>query len=417
MILQEPKRKITIQDIFRHTAGFSGPFIENPEHPVNKAYIEAGLSEKDDFNLSLKDLVNRLSRIPLLYHPGEQWVYSYAHDVQAYLVEYFSGMSFDEFIYKNLTKPLGMKDTVFGVPKEYANRFATLYESTEEGGALAVNKLEDSLYTQLTKKPLGGAGLSCTAMDYFLFSQMLLNGGKLGNARILGRKTVELMTSNHLPPNIQHIPDNPGEGWGLGASVVLDPAQSGDLGSIGTFGWGGAAMTMSKIDPKEELVFSFYAQRIPGDEIGFQFPILVYQQSLIKKGESMRPKIRIIICVAFLLFGINTFAVDDISPVIKFAKPEQVGMSSERLTRIDKFIQDAIDQKRVAGVVTLIARKGKIVQFKAYGMADIGAVVKMRTDHMFRLTSQTKPITSTALLILYEQGKFQLTDPLENIYP
>jgi CubicO group peptidase (beta-lactamase class C family) len=100
---------------------------------------------------------------------------------------------------------------------------------------------------------------------------------------------------------------------------------------------------------------------------------------------------------------------------VQFAKPEEVGMSSERLARIDKFIQDAIDQKRVAGVVTLIARKGKVVQFKAYGMADIESGTKMRTDHMFRLYSQTKPITSTALLMLYEQGKFQLTDPLKNI--
>ena len=114
-------------------------------------------------------------------------------------------------------------------------------------------------------------------MDYFLFSQMLLNGGKLGNVRILGKKTVELMTSNNLPSNIPYILDDPGTGYGLGVGVLLDPAQSGQLGSKGVFGWGGAAMTMAKIDPKEELVWGFYAQQLPGDEFGLQFPTLVYQ--------------------------------------------------------------------------------------------------------------------------------------------
>jgi len=273
MILQEPKRKITIQDVFRHTAGFSYAPSDNPKNPVERAYLQAGLKW---VNIdSLKDLVNKLARMPLLYHPGEQWVYSFAHDVQAYLVEYFSGMPFDEFIYKNLSRPLGMKDTVFGVPKEYVNRFATVYGPAKDGGGL---KPEGDLYSILSPhKPFGGVGLSCTAIDYFLFSQMLLNGGKLGNVRILGRKTVELMASNQLPSNIPYIHDRPGVGYGLGVSVVLDPAQSGILGSKGAFGWGGAAMTSVQIDPKEDMIILFFAQRMPGDEFGRRFPILAYQ--------------------------------------------------------------------------------------------------------------------------------------------
>lgn len=278
MELEEPKRKITIQDVFRHTAGFSA-LVSSPttklEHPVVKAYSEAGLRYKQIG--SLKDLVIKLARMPLLYHPGEQWVYSAAHDVQAYLVEVFSGMPFDEYIYKNITGPLGMKDTVFGMPIDYVNRFASVYNPAKETGALEVDKSADLLYSSMTNKPLGGVGLSCTAMDYFLFSQMLLNNGKLGNVRILGRKTVELMTSNHLPSNIPHILDNEGLGYGLGVGVNLDPVKSGQLESKGAFGWGGAAMTRSIIDPEEELIWSFYAQHLPSDEFGMRFPILVYQ--------------------------------------------------------------------------------------------------------------------------------------------
>ena len=279
MILQEPKRKITIQDVFRHTAGFSEIQTpgEIPEHPVDKAYLEAGLNWQQLG--SLKDMVDKLARMPLLYHPGERWVYSVAHDVQAYLVEHFSGMPFDQFIYKNLAKPLGMKDTVFGVPKDYISRFAAVYSPAKEGGgAQPIARAQIDFYSLLfTNRPLGGAGLSCTAMDYFLFSQMLLNGGKLGNVRILGKKTVELMTSNHLPSNIPYILDRKGVGYGLGVSVVLDMAKSGILGSKGQFGWGGAAMTRAWIDPMEEMVLLFFAQRMPGHEFGMTFPILAYQ--------------------------------------------------------------------------------------------------------------------------------------------
>jgi len=264
MILEEPKRKITVQDVFRHTAGFTyGLFSDTP---VDKAYRRAGIDfAKMD---SLKELVDRLARQPLFHQPGERWVYGLEHDVQAYLVEHFSGMRFDKYVQSRIIKPLGMKDAVFGIPNEYISRYTTSYELAKEGGIQPTDRPENSSYARFHDHPFGGLSLSSTAMDYFLFSQMLLNGGKLGNAHILGKKTVELMTSDHLPPQ---IPDIDYEGvkngmrYGLGIGILIDPAQSGNLGSRGAFGWGGAATTRVWIDPKEQLIALLFAQYEPSD--------------------------------------------------------------------------------------------------------------------------------------------------------
>ena len=274
MKYEEPKRKITLHDVFRHTAGFGYGFGNTP---VDKAYQEAGI----DFQTmnSLKELVDKLATVPLLYHPGEQWVYSVAHDVQAYLVEFFSGMPFDEYVKSKIFQPLGMKDAVFGIPKEYVGRYTTNYAPAEGAGLQAIDKPESSNYARYTESPFGGLSLSSTAMDYFLFSQMLLNKGKLGDVRLLGKKTVELMTSNNLPVEIADIGGvSPGSGYGLGVGVLNSPAQSGNLGSKGQFGWGGAATTNVIIDPEEDMVSIFLTQFMGGstDAIG-KFQTLVYQ--------------------------------------------------------------------------------------------------------------------------------------------
>lgn len=274
MILEEPRRKITIHDVFRHTAGFGYGGSDNS--PVNKAYREAGI----DFSKmdSLKELVDKLATVPLLYHPGERWEYSVAHDVQAYLVEFFSGMRFDKFVQTRIIKPLGMKDAAFGIPKEYVGRYTTNYGLKKEGGIEPTDKPESSTYARYTDHPFGGLSLSSTALDYFYFAQMLLNRGKLDNARILGRKTVELMTANHLPPQIPDIGMGGGMGYGLGVSSLISPALAGNLGSSGNFGWGGAALTSVIIDPKEELVALYFTQLMPGDfSLIGRFQTLVYQ--------------------------------------------------------------------------------------------------------------------------------------------
>jgi CubicO group peptidase (beta-lactamase class C family) len=271
MILQEPKRKITLQDVFRHTAGFTYGYFSDT--PVDRAYRAAGI-EYDKLD-SPRGLVDKLATMPLLYQPGERWVYSFSHDVLAYLVEYFSGMRFDYYCRKAIFEPLGMKDTVFGVPAGWAARYATSY-SLDGAGALHADSIRNDTYSHFTDHPFGGSSLASTARDYLLFSQMLLNGGELHGTRILGAKTVELMTSDNLPPGTASWAD--GIRYGLGVSVLVDPAQLGNLGSKGQFGWGGYASTSVVIDPKEALIALLFTQYTPTDSrFVSEFQTLVYQ--------------------------------------------------------------------------------------------------------------------------------------------
>jgi CubicO group peptidase (beta-lactamase class C family) len=277
--------------VFRHTAGFAYGLIG--QTPVDQLYRDNGI----DFGrlASLKERVeDKLPKMPLLYHPGERWVYSVSHDVQAYLVELFSGMSFDEFCRERIFAPLGMRDTVFGVPKAYTSRYTAHYQQPPGGGALVRIETRDGrppegapnrplAYARFTTVPFGGLSLSSSARDYALFGQMLVNGGELAGIRLLSPKTVELMTSNNLPPNFPGICCPPGlspsgNGYGLGVSVLLDPALNGNLGSKGTFGWPGGASTFAILDPKEQMVLILMTQHAPADgDLAARFQTLAYQ--------------------------------------------------------------------------------------------------------------------------------------------
>jgi CubicO group peptidase (beta-lactamase class C family) len=277
MVLEAPKRKITIQDVFRHTAGLSShaPPGEEPGNRVVQAYQEA---EADYGKIgSLRELAEEtLPPLPLLYHPGEKWVYSFAHDVQAYLVEYFSGMPIDRFLHERIFKPLDMRDSFYGEPVSGGPRCTTVYGPDDHGGLKAIDRPLYLPYSRFKEHPMGGAGLSMTMMDYAKFAQMLINGGELNGERILGRKTVELMTANHLPPGMSMFFE--GCGYGLGVGVCLSPAESGNLGSAGQFFWGGYATTWVIMDPKEELVALMFTQYVPADmEFTRRFKTLVYQ--------------------------------------------------------------------------------------------------------------------------------------------
>jgi len=278
MLLDSPKRPITVQDVFRHTAGFTyGLFGDTP---VDKEYQKAKLLDGD-----LKGFIEKLPTLPLLYQPGERWVYSISHDVQAALVEQLSGMKFDEYVRRKIFAPLGMKDAIFKMTADMKARVPTLYSAGANG------KIEPAENGVLTSSygdaAFGGHSISSTGRDYARFAQMLLNGGELNGARLLSPKTVELMTVNHLPERALSSPGsiglNGGSGYGLGVSVLANTARNGNIGSAGEFGWSGAASTHFLVDPKEDLVAIYLTQLMAGDAgLRSEFVTLVYQ-SIIGK--------------------------------------------------------------------------------------------------------------------------------------
>jgi CubicO group peptidase (beta-lactamase class C family) len=261
------KRPITIQDVFRHSAGFG--YGLGPD-AVAKAYEQADILTKD-----LTTLADRLARLPLLYQPGEQWVYSVAHDVQAALVEKISGQKFDEFVRQRIFEPLGMRDSMFRIPAEKKSRVPALYAL---GPDRKLTLDASPMGRGYGDTVFGGHSVSTTIGDYALFAQMLLNKGQLNGMRLLSPKTVELMASNHLTPAAMAAGGpGPGTGYGLGVSVLLDPAARGNIGSVGEFGWSGAASTHLLIDPKEDLVAIYCTQLIGGQGLRAEFATLLYQ--------------------------------------------------------------------------------------------------------------------------------------------
>jgi CubicO group peptidase (beta-lactamase class C family) len=266
-------RQPTIEDVFRHTAGYLyGP---QGDTDFDRSYREANL-----LGSNLAEFSQKLGQLPLGYQPGTRWVYSVSHDVQARLVEVLSGQPFDEFVQERILEPLGMTETVFGRPERLKDQFAVIY-TENESGALVPNGALDA--PGMATRVLGGFSLSSTASDYARFAEMLVNNGELDGVRILSRKTVDLMASNHLPDGVTRGAAGGGtaggEGYGLGVRVVIDPAKAGNLTSAGVFGWSGAAGTHFFVDREEGLVGVFMIQKMGGGgpRMSAEFETLVYQ--------------------------------------------------------------------------------------------------------------------------------------------
>ena len=258
--LTTAERQPTIQDLLRHTAGLAyGEITANAL--VKNAYTRASLFKADfDYNttdLTAEEFVQRLAQAPLAYQPGTVWEYSLAIDVLGRVVEKVSGKRLGEFLDERLFKPLKMNDTAFSVPADKLARLAQPLPIDPATGN--PNRLID--VSQPPKNDSGGAGAVSTASDYLRFGQMMLNGGKLDDARILSRTTVALMTSDHLPPQIRQTVQ-PGEQllgvqgytFGLGFAVRKEPGIAGLPGSAGEYTWAGYAGTYFWVDPREELV-------------------------------------------------------------------------------------------------------------------------------------------------------------------
>jgi len=276
----EASREVTIRDLLRHTSGlvYGGP----PTTPLGKAYQAQNLF---DPNTTLEQMVEKIRAIPLAFQPGSRWEYGISMDVLGRLVEVVSGQPFDLFLQERIFGPLKMVDTGFFVPEEKAGRFTTCYTYAEGKGLAPLPAARGfDAYRRRTRMLSGGGGLVSTASDYLRFATMLARGGELDGVRILGPRTVALMSRNQLPPGVS-LPawggKNEGNGYGFTMSVTTDAARATGYGSNGDFGWDGAASTFFRVDPKEDLVVLVMTQRMPCDlEIQVKVKSLVYQALL-----------------------------------------------------------------------------------------------------------------------------------------
>jgi CubicO group peptidase (beta-lactamase class C family) len=273
-------REITIRDLLRHTSGISYNWNVDLGPLYKDANVGHGMLPYDG---TIEDNTDRLAKMPLLFNPGERFEYGLNADVLGRLVEVVSGKTFDEFLRTRIFEPLGMKDTYFFPPDNKLDRLSTAYSYYADKG---LARFPD---TPITEGPFiysaeypyhgpkklfsGGAGLNSTAMDYARFCQMLLDGGKLGNVRILSRKSVELMTHDQLG---KIAPD---QGFGLGFGIDGIKAPLAELGTPGEFNWAGFFYTTFSIDPKEQMIVVFMGQLHPAGDLRLDRQIheLAYQ--------------------------------------------------------------------------------------------------------------------------------------------
>lgn len=257
------KRPVTIKDLLTHTSGYIYAGMSG-KAPIDDIYQAAAIDKVQ----TMDEFIERLARIPLAHHPGERFSYGVSIDVLGAVITKVSGQPFDAYVAEHITGPLEMTDTAFEVPAAKRHRLAKVY-STGKGGGLSLIPADQLTMTSVEKGRMhwGGAGLFSTVGDFARFGQMLLNGGELDGARVLGRKSVELMMANALtqtPTPYRSGTDY--DGFGYGGAVRVDVARSARLGSVGQFGWSGAATTYFNIDPQERTVALVFTQHFPMDQ-------------------------------------------------------------------------------------------------------------------------------------------------------
>lgn len=274
--LTDAKRPITIRHLLTHTSGLT--YHWNPR--LGKRYLDLGISHGlHQQEGTIGDAVKKLASVPLLFQPGDAWEYSLADDVLGYLVVVVSGMTLENFFQERIFRPLGMKDSSFFLLDEKQPRLATAYSYTPEKGLQPikdVQTVEEGAFIYSSDYPYhgprtyfsGGGGLCSTAEDYYRFCQMLLNNGRLDNLRLLSRKSVELISQNHVQGKL----DN--EGYGLGFGVISETRHLTELGSIGSYYWGGFYYTAFVIDPKEDMIVIFMAQLHPTGDLNLDSKVL-----------------------------------------------------------------------------------------------------------------------------------------------
>ena len=315
--LVDQTKVMTIRDLATHTSGIAYDFTANKElakiyrqnklspyfsinNPTKETLVTGMISSEKPFKDICSFAEALASKAPLMHQPSERYTYSMGMDVLGCIIERVSGVRFDEFLDTRIFKPLNMQDTFFSVPESKRDRFTTLYAEVkdlktfmpdlgesipEDLTMLRVDGKQNSAYFKEATVFDGGSGLVSSTEDYLKFAQMLLNGGKLGDQRILSRKSVELMSGNHLPDTFSSDAYletaggyRRGARIGLTVGLLTDPAKAGQYGSKGMFFWGGAASTIFWIDPEEELVAVLMTQVLGSSELLREtYSALVYQ--------------------------------------------------------------------------------------------------------------------------------------------
>ena len=269
-------RPPTVKDVMMHMAGLGFGLQAGPAESGGIA----GPAIRTERGMTLETLADRVAERPLKDQPGTRWVYGLQTDICARLVEVLSGQRFDDYLRETIFEPLGMTDSGFQVPESSADRFAALYRRGSDKKITLMEDPEQSPYRRPRSFLSGGGGMVSSAPDYIRFVQMLVNGGELDGRRVLGRKTVELMGSNHLPGGREMkdyaVPGGYGEvgfegnGFGLTVAVGLGAARQATIGSAGEFMWGGAASTLFWVDQAEDMGVVFMTQLMPSGAFNFR---------------------------------------------------------------------------------------------------------------------------------------------------
>jgi len=276
-------RPMTIRDLLRHTSGLTYDFLR--ESNLDYAYRKLQIGNPAP-GYTLKHMIEQLAQLPLEFSPGTRWNYSLATDVLGYLIEVISCQSLPDYLQEHLFGPLGMVDTAFNIAPDKVHRLASCYERDAAKNLVCNDDGQDSRFRDRVFYS-GGGGLLSTVGDYFRFCQMLLQGGTLDGVRILGSRTLEYMTANHLPGDVDleqyamgsfSETEYEGVGFGLGFANKIDPVKNGNLASLGSFFWGGLASTLFWVDPEEELVVIFMTQLMPSSTFNLrgQLESMVY---------------------------------------------------------------------------------------------------------------------------------------------
>ncbi len=288
MVTEPVERPITFRDVLSHMAGLTyggGLPGVGIQHPIDQIYRDLKIRSSATPD-TMAGFMEKLSKVPLRYQPGQAWMYSLATDVCGALVEIISGKPFAQYLQDVIFGPLGMKDTAFHVAPDKVDRFAANYQRGPDKTLKLIDDPQASAYTRDPVFKSGGGGLTGTTADYMRFCEMLRRGGELDGHRILGPRTLEIMHMNHLPggKDLTQVAiggfsetANEGVGFGLGFASTMDQVRTGSLGA-GDYYWGGAASTIFWVDPKEDLTAVFMTQLMPSGTFNFrgQLKSIVY---------------------------------------------------------------------------------------------------------------------------------------------